>query len=95
MKEVPDSMVLADDVVLCVSNEVDMTEYLKSWRKALEEREMNVRHAVDKQHRGCRKIRASGTGVTSIGVFSRVTLILPKLQLRMPSSIRYFRSCTV
>ena len=28
MKEVPDSMVFADDVVLCGSDEVDMTENL-------------------------------------------------------------------
>ena len=33
MKEVLDSIVFADDVVLCGSNEVDMTEYLESWRK--------------------------------------------------------------
>ena len=48
MKEVPDSMVFADDVVMCGSNEVDMTEYLESWRKSLEESGRNVRHAVDK-----------------------------------------------
>ena len=41
MKEVTDSMVFADDVVLCGSNEVDMTEYLKSWRKSLEESEID------------------------------------------------------
>ena len=41
-KEVPDSMVFEDDVVLCGSYEVDMTEYLESWRKLLEESEMNV-----------------------------------------------------
>ena len=46
-KEVPDSMVFADGVVLYVANEVDMTEYLDSWRKSLEEREGNERHAVD------------------------------------------------
>ena len=38
-KDVPESMMLADDVVLCGGNEVDITEYLESWRKALEERE--------------------------------------------------------
>ena len=63
MKDVSHSMVFADDVVLCGSNEVDMTEYLESWRKSLEESEMNVRHAVDKNS-GCTKVRPSGTGVT-------------------------------
>ena len=39
-KEVPDSMVFTDDVVLCgVANEVGMTECIESRRKALEERE--------------------------------------------------------
>ena len=36
------TIVLADDVVLFGSNEVDMTEYLESWGKALEERGMRV-----------------------------------------------------
>ena len=31
-KEVPEAMVFADDVVMCGSNEVDMTEYLDSRR---------------------------------------------------------------
>ena len=64
MKEVPDPMVFAYDVVLCGSNGVDMTEYLESWRKSLEESDMNVRHAV-KKHSGCTKVRASGKGVIS------------------------------
>ena len=69
MKEVLDSMVFADDVVLCGSNEVDMTEYLESWRKSLEESERNVRHAVNKTHSGCTKVRASGKGVISRCIF--------------------------
>ena len=39
-KEVPGSIIVfAYDVVLCAANKVDMTEYLESWRKALEEME--------------------------------------------------------
>ena len=41
-KDVPESMMFADDVVLCGGNEVDMTEYLQSWRKAMGERGMRV-----------------------------------------------------
>ena len=48
-KELPDSIVCADDVVLCVSNKVDMTEYLETWRKSLEQSEMKVPHAVEKK----------------------------------------------
>ena len=33
-------MMFADDVVQCGGNEVDMTEYLESGRKPLEERGM-------------------------------------------------------
>ena len=39
-------MVLADDVVLCGGISIDMTEYLESWRKALEESD-------DQQRSGC------------------------------------------
>ena len=35
-------MLFADDIVLCGDKGVDMTEYLESWRKALEERGMRV-----------------------------------------------------
>ena len=35
-------MLFADDIVLCGDKDVDMTEYLESWRKALEERGMWV-----------------------------------------------------
>ena len=38
-KEVPKSMMFADDIVLCGGREVDMTEFLDTWRKSLEERE--------------------------------------------------------
>ena len=34
-KEVPESMMFADDIVLCGGREVDMTEYLDTWRKSL------------------------------------------------------------
>ena len=33
-KEAPESMLFADDIVLCGDKDVDMTEYLESWRKA-------------------------------------------------------------
>ena len=42
-KEVPESMMFADDIVLCGGREVDMTEYLDTWRKSMEERGMRVR----------------------------------------------------
>ena len=35
-------MLFADDIVLCGDKDVDMTEYLQSWRKAVEERGMRV-----------------------------------------------------
>ena len=35
-------MMFADNVVLGGGNEVDMTEYLESWRNAVEERGMRV-----------------------------------------------------
>ena len=41
-KEAPESMLFADDIVLYGDKDVDMTEYLESWRKALEERGMRV-----------------------------------------------------
>ena len=41
-KEVPESMMFADDIVLCGGREVDMTEYLDTWRKSLEEIGMRV-----------------------------------------------------
>ena len=41
-KEAPESMLFADDIVLCGDKDVDMTEYLESWRKELEERGMRV-----------------------------------------------------
>ena len=33
-KEAPVSMLFADDIVLCGDKDMDMTEYLESWRKA-------------------------------------------------------------
>ena len=41
-----ESMVLADKVVLCGGNPIDVIEYLESWRKALEE-------SVDQKRSGC------------------------------------------
>ena len=41
-KEAPESMLFADDIVFCGDKDVDMTEYLESWRKALEERGIRV-----------------------------------------------------
>ena len=35
-------MLFANDIVLCGDKDVDMTEYLESWRKALEDRGMRV-----------------------------------------------------
>ena len=40
IKEVPESMMFADDIALCGRKEVDMTQYLNTWRKSLEERGM-------------------------------------------------------
>ena len=42
LEEVRESMMFADDVVLCGGREVDMTEYLDTWRKSLEERGMRL-----------------------------------------------------
>ena len=41
-KDVPGSMMFADDIVLCGDDETDMIEYLDTWRKALEERGMRI-----------------------------------------------------
>ena len=32
-KDVPGSIMFADDIVLCGDDETDMTEYLETWRK--------------------------------------------------------------
>ena len=40
-KDIPGSMMFADDIVLW-GDETDMTEYLETWRKALEERGMRI-----------------------------------------------------
>ena len=40
--EVPKSIMFADDVVLYRGNEVDMTEYLESWRQTREGRGLRV-----------------------------------------------------
>ena len=41
-KDVPESVMFAEDIVLCGDDERDMTEYLETWRKALEERGMRI-----------------------------------------------------
>ena len=41
-KNIPGSMMFADDIVLCSDDETDKTEYLETWRKALEERGMRI-----------------------------------------------------
>ena len=41
-KELPGSTAFADDVVMCGANEVDMTAYLESTIKTLEETGMRV-----------------------------------------------------
>ena len=40
-KNVPGSM-FADDIALCGDGETDMTEYLETWRRALEDRGMRI-----------------------------------------------------
>ena len=41
-KEVPESMMFADDILLCGGREVDLTEYLDTWKTSLEERGMRL-----------------------------------------------------
>ena len=41
-KNVPGSMMFADDIVLCGDGETDMTENLETWRNALEDRGMRI-----------------------------------------------------
>ena len=41
-KDVPGSMMFADDIVLCGDDETDMTEYLEAWRRSLEDRGMRI-----------------------------------------------------
>ena len=35
-------MMFADDIVLCGDGETDMTEYLETWKRALEDRWMRI-----------------------------------------------------
>ena len=37
-------MMFADDIVLCGDGETDITEYLETWRRALEDRGMRISH---------------------------------------------------
>ena len=37
-KDVTGSMMFADDIILCGDDETDMTEYLETWKRALEDR---------------------------------------------------------
>ena len=41
-KDVHGSMIFADDIVLCGDDETDMTEYLDTWRRPLEDRGMRI-----------------------------------------------------
>ena len=41
-KDVRGSMMFAEDIVLCGDDETDMTEYLDTWRRALEDRGMMI-----------------------------------------------------
>ena len=41
-KDVPGSMMYADDIVLGGNDETYMTEYLETWRRALEDRGMRI-----------------------------------------------------
>ena len=41
-KDVPGSMMFADDIVLCGDDETDMTEYFETWRRALDDRGMRI-----------------------------------------------------
>ena len=41
-KDVHGSMMFADDIVLCGDDETDMTEYLETWRRSLEDRGMMI-----------------------------------------------------
>ena len=41
-KDVHGSMMFADYIVLCGDDETDMTEYLETWRRALEDRRMKI-----------------------------------------------------
>ena len=41
-KNVPGSIMFADDIVLCGYGETYMTEYLETWRRALEDRGMRI-----------------------------------------------------
>ena len=68
-------MVCTDGVVLCVTNEVDMTEYLDSSRQSLEESEMNVRHAIDQDTMDVRRFEQAERA-SLLGVFSRVIFFI-------------------
>ena len=41
-KNVPGSMMFADDIVLCGDRKTYMREYLETWRRALEDRGMRI-----------------------------------------------------
>ena len=40
--DVAGSMLIAYAIVLCGDNETEMTEYLETWRRALEDRDMRI-----------------------------------------------------
>ena len=41
-KALPETIMFADDSIHCGGNEADVTGYLESWRKALEDRGMRI-----------------------------------------------------
>ena len=41
-KDVHGAMMFADDIVLCGDDETHMTEYLETWRRALEDRGVRI-----------------------------------------------------
>ena len=41
-KDVPGSIMFADNIVLCGDDDTDMTEYLETWRRTLEDRDMRI-----------------------------------------------------
>ena len=47
-KDVPGSMMFADDIALCCDDETDMIEYLETWRRALEDRGMRISRPKNK-----------------------------------------------
>ena len=41
-KDIPGSMMFADDIVLCGDDDTDMTEYLENWMRPLEDKGIRI-----------------------------------------------------